>query len=233
IYDQNGQLSRAGDGIGAAVSGTIISFNLGFNPVTVTFDPFAQTLANGSMNLNSVLDVTITEFALQPGPAGNLLLFSFMDDRDNAGKPVLQKSRDGVVFTDAGIMEEERVTGTGKSFSYMDYHPWVPGTWYRVKLNTAEGEKFSRIIRTGQDRLTGFMLFPNPADQEVYIKWINPSGLSTEVMLIGMDGKRVWSEATNSGFMVLSTGEWPSGTYIVLVKQADTILVRRELVIRR
>ncbi|MBI3141446.1 MAG: M1 family metallopeptidase, partial [Bacteroidetes bacterium] len=47
IYDQNGQLSRAGDGIGAAVSGTIISFNLGFNPVTVTFDPFAQTLANG------------------------------------------------------------------------------------------------------------------------------------------------------------------------------------------
>ncbi|MBI3137801.1 MAG: T9SS type A sorting domain-containing protein, partial [Sphingobacteriales bacterium] len=233
IYDQNGQLSRAGDGIGAAVSGTIISFNLGFNPVTVTFDPFAQTLANGSMNLNSVLDVNVLDFVLQQQPAANKLKLSLTDGNGELRKLMLQRSRDGVSYTDAGVMLEEPNTGLVKYFSYADYNPYLPVTFYRVKITEVADEKFSKVLRAGKDQLAGAQLFPNPASKEVYVTWEAAAGQSAEVRIIGMEGKLIQRHTTTAGYILLPVDDLPVGTYVVLVKQAEKIILNRQLVVRR
>ncbi|MBI5372472.1 MAG: T9SS type A sorting domain-containing protein, partial [Sphingobacteriales bacterium] len=233
IYDQNGQLSRAGDGIGAAVSGNIISFNLNFNPVTVTFDPFSQTLANGSTNLNSVLDVNMLDFVLQQQPAANQLKLSLTDGNGELRRVTLQRSRDAVSYTDAGVMQEEPNTGLVKYFSYTDHTPYLPVTFYRVRVTEVSGEKYSKVLRAGKDLLSGAMLFPNPAGKEVYVKWDAAAGQSSVVSIIGMDGKAIQRHTTTAGYILLPLDDLPAGTYVVLVKQAEKTILNRQLVVRK
>ena len=64
LYDQNGQLSRGGNGITGTVNGNTLAFNIGFVPTSVTFDPFNQTLATGTTVLNTTLPVLINDFTV-------------------------------------------------------------------------------------------------------------------------------------------------------------------------
>jgi hypothetical protein len=234
IYDQNGQLSRAGDGIGSPIAGNIISFNLNFEPVTVTFDPFSQTLATGSTSLNSVLDVNLIDFTLTRGDLGNKLQLTLSDGNGELQSLILQRSRDGISFTDAGLLTEEAGSESlVKHFTYMDKYPYVPATFYRVKVVSASNQKYSKTLKADYTTVTESQMFPNPADQEVYIKWPLTTTGKYNLMVMGMDGKVIQQHVTDKSYHVLGTAELPAGTYMIVVKQSDKVIFNRRLVVRR
>lgn len=233
IYDQNGQLSKAGNGISPATAGNIISFDLSFNPVTVTFDPLNQTLATGSTSPNAVLDVNMVDFVLQQQPGGNKLSLTVSVTDNDLHSILLQRSQNGTDFTDAGYMTEEQGSGQLKKYSFMDATPYLPSTFYRARLVTATDSKYSKVVRADQDLLTSAAVYPNPADKEVMVKWTANTGTAASVSLVGMDGKTVQRYTTDKNFLQLSVAELPVGTYVVLVKQADKTVLNTPLIIRR
>jgi len=233
IYDQNGQLSRAGNGIETPVAGNTIGFDLSFNPVTVTFDPFSQTLATGTTSPNAILDVNLVDFVLQQNPVGNKLSLTVSVTDNDLHSILLQRSQNGTDFTDAGYMTEEQGSGQLKKYSFMDATPYLPSTFYRAKLVTATDSKYSKVVRADQDLLTSAAVYPNPADKEVMVKWTANTGTAASVSLVGMDGKTVQRYTTDKNYLQLSVAELPVGTYVVLVKQADKTLLNTPLIIRR
>lgn len=233
IYDQNGLLSKAGDGIAPPVAGNIIGFDLSFNPVTVTFDPLNQTLATGSTSPNSILDVNMVDFVLQQQPVGNKLSLTVSVTDNDLHSILLQRSQNGTDFTDAGYMTEEQGSSQLKKYSFMDATPYLPSTFYRAKLVTATDSKYSKVVRADQDKLTSAAVYPNPADNEVFVKWTGNEGMAATVSLMGIDGKALLQQSTDKNYQVLSTAELPAGTYIVLVKQAGKTILNKPVVIRR
>lgn len=234
VYDQNGQLSRAGNGISAPVTGNVISFNLNFNPTSVSFDPFSQTLASGITNLNSTLDVNIVDFRLEQNEIGNKLILSLTDSHNELDKVILQKSRDGITYTDAGLMEKVQ---TGNSafitFSYTDYNAYPAETFYRAKVKETALEKYSRVLKAENKPATSLILFPNPADRQVYIRWAGVSGTETAITIISMDGKAIREYKTTSNYLSINTTDLPAGGYMVQVKRESAMLLNRQLIIKR
>lgn len=232
IYDQNGSVSRAGDGISAPVAGNVISFNLGFNPVTVTFDPFNQTLAYGSTGLNSVLDVKLVDFVLKQQPAGNQLSLTLTAGDNELQEVILQRSTDGIHFTDLAKMEEVPSASMLKHYTLTDFAPASPFTYYRAKLVTVQEELFSKTIQAEQALITESVVYPNPADKQVSIKWTGTSGASYVLTITGMDGKQLLRQTMKSDFIVIPVREWPAGTYLVQVQEANRTILSRQLVVR-
>lgn len=233
IYDQNGQVSRAGDGISAPVAGNILSFNLNFNPVTVTFDPFNQTLAYGSTGMNSVLDVKLIDFVLQQQPAGNQLQVTLTDADNELSEVILQRSPDGMNYTDAGPMTQIPSAGLIKKFSYTDNTPYLPSTFYRVKIVTPEELQYSKTLKATHDLLTGVAAYPNPASKELYVRWNGTNSQPATIALTGMDGKMVFQQTSVEQFLVIPVNGLPAGTYLLQVKAGNLLLVNRKIVVRK
>lgn len=232
VYDQNGQISRAGNGIGAPVAGNIISFNLNFDPVTVTFDPYNQTLAMGSTAMNSVLDVKLLDFVLQQQPVGNLLQVAVSDEDNELQEVILQRSTDGIHFTDAGSMIKLPVTGLISKYNYTDHLPVSPVTYYRVKLETADQVQYSKILRADQDLYTRKLVYPNPVSDELYLRWTGTAGQSAIVTLAGLDGRQLYQETVTADHHVIAVKRIPAGTYLVQVRSGNRMLLSQQVVIR-
>ncbi len=243
IYDQNGQLSRGGDGISSPISGSYVSFMLGFNPVTVTFDPFNQTLATGAAPafdgadplLNfSTLPVDVIDFTLKENNYSNELKLSLSDADGELKKVILQKSLNGIDFTDAGEMQEKAGSAVLKNFYYADYNVYNTA-YYRAKITETNTEKYSKVIKASGNLTPGTSVYPNPADKEVFISW-NGSTINNEaadIRIFDMDGRQVWSKTTSAGFVNISVAEFTAGTYLVQVSRGKEILVNKKLMIRK
>lgn len=232
IYDQNGQLSRAGDGIGAPVAGNIISFNLNFDPVTVTFDPLNQTLATGTTSLNSVLDVKLVDFIVRQQPAGNQLTLTVTAGDNELQEVILQRSTDGIHFTDLARMEEVPSANVLKYYTATDVSPVSPISYYRAKLVTVDEQVYSKTLQAEQKLITEAVVYPNPADKQVSIKWSGTSGASFVVTITAMDGKQILRQNTKVDFLVVPVEEWPAGTYHIQVQEANRTILSRQMVVR-
>ena len=63
FYDWgNGQLSKAGNGIGPKINGNLLSYQLSFTPSTFAYDDSAQTMTSGSITASTVLDLKLLDF---------------------------------------------------------------------------------------------------------------------------------------------------------------------------
>jgi hypothetical protein len=235
IYDQNGKLSQAGNGISAPITSNIISFNISFNPSSVTFDPFFQTLAtNTVINHLTTLPIKITDFTLQENVNGNRLRLSLYDDNNELQKIVLQKSNDGRNFSDAGVMLKESSDGTLFHFIFTDNSPNNDIKYYRAKVTEVTGERFSKILKADKYETSSGNISPNPADKEARIKW--KGGVANkqyEVIVTSTEGQIVLKAKTTDNFISLQTGKLPAGMYLVQVKQVGAVMLERKMVVSR
>lgn len=187
IYDQNGVVSYAGDGILKTISGKRVGYNLSFVPTSVAFDPDNETLATGSASFNaalnnvviSVLDVKIVDFKVVEKEEGNLLSLSIASNSDKA-RFTLERSEDGTHFSAIGEMANEMNTVNGLSYSFLDTKVSENTTYYyRVKATEENGQitysKTISILR--QADKNNIIISPNPAHNDIRIslpdKWKN------------------------------------------------------------
>jgi hypothetical protein len=231
IYDENGTLSNAGAGIINTVSGNTISTILPFVPQTVTFDPYNQTLAGGTTNLLTTLDTKVIDFTLnENGRANNLKLSVTTAPEDNI-TVILQRSQDGVSFTDAGTMTHDANTGNSiTSFAFTDNTPFESGTFYRAKISGPGYVKYSTVLHNKRGLVTGLSVYPNPAQKYVFVRWNDGGG---ELAIINMEGQQVKLMRSLSSSATISVAELPAGLYIIELRKEGIIVSRQKLVVKR
>lgn len=241
IYDQNGQLSRGGDGISVPTAGSYIYFILGFNPVTVTFDPFNQTLATGAAltfdNTDpllqfTTLDVKIADFTLRQQSSKNELYLDLTDTEGELQSVVLQKGATSTEFIDAGEMQLTGVTtGVTKRFSFSDNQPFHGATYYRAMITEKTGlVRYSKVLVANGTASLVFSVYPNPADNEVSVRWNNGSG---DLRIITMDGHVAKTVRSATNTATLSVADLPAGLYLVELRKEGIIVARQKLVVKR
>lgn len=178
IYDQNGSLSFAGNGISSPQTGGGLSYDLSFTPTGVSFDPDAETLTTGTVqNLSSlntaiysVLPVNIIDFKGSSTANGNWLSL-LIASSDEQIRITAERSEDGKVFKAIGEMATGLAAEGGMVYHLLDKDINGSGTYYyRTKtIDEKDVVKYSKIISLARRENADVRLSPNPAKRFIQL----------------------------------------------------------------
>lgn len=158
----SGNLAMAGNGISAPVGGNRLLFPLSFTPTTVTFDPGLKTLGGGSTLQVSTLDLQVINFEVNATANGNNAML-LLDDNSNNASIILQRSNNGVDFTDLGTMTLAAGNQTGKQYIFKDLNPLKGTNFYRATFKSVDGAtNYSRIVKINSNTPAFFSIVKNP-----------------------------------------------------------------------
>ena len=227
----NGNLSYAGNGISAPVSGNQLVYNLTFTPVTVTFDPYAETLANGSM----ILDLKILDFTIQKTKSASVLKLTLDDNKNNI--PIyLQQSIDGTHFNQLGLMSKDNISGT-TDYSFIDSVPVIGTNYYRAFFVDDNGqEQYSSVLTDEFVKENLVTVYPNPAVGNLLVKLGNIYLNKTVSFSINdMSGKCLYYSERNNvqSTEMIDVTRLPVGSYILVVKEQGQGVFSKSIVISR
>jgi Peptidase family M1 domain/Secretion system C-terminal sorting domain len=202
LYDQNGSLSFVNNAVLTPIGSNLFQLNLSFAPTTVSFDPFAQTLASGSFAKDPSLALLADNNINFSGrKSGNDALLSW-DVNPSFGyfSFELQKSADAAGFKTVAHFKSADYPGK-YVFSHTDTDISYGTTYYRIKLMQQNGSIiYSKIIAIGNADAAGrFTLTPNPvAGNEVNIKWAGENAVMIDAKIFDVNGKLVKKASRSS-----------------------------------
>lgn len=234
IYDIDGNnLAKAGsNGIEASVPGNLLTYNLSFNPTSVTFDPFNQTMSAGSTTQLALLATDLTSFTAQKGVTGNDVKLT-INSTDAISRVTLEKSADGSTFNAFGEMQQQAANGTEHKYAFADAFPYAPVTYYRAKVNIADGTvKYTSIAKVQQGASTDVTVSPNPANNAAVVSFDNSRGERITVLVLSAEGKVVSEATTTNNFIHIDTQKFAAGTYVVKVVNQGQPVAAQKLIVR-
>jgi len=225
----NGNLSFAGKGLSAPVSGNLLTYKLSFTPKTVTFDPYAYTMVEGSV----ALDLKIVNFSVVKKESTSLA--TLVLDDNIASLPIhLERSRDGVHFSLIGRMKKD-ATVKNATYQAIDEHLLSGKNYYRTSFKAENGQtKFSSIVEIDNALKEGFTIVENPVKQQLTIRIINNSTSNDNCYFIIYDtnGKQINKTAQkNNGDVLVNTSHFSKGVYVVSMFCGKTVLASKQFAV--
>jgi hypothetical protein len=129
----------------------------------------------------------------------------------------LQKSRDGVRWTNEGNTLPAANTPGTHSYSYTDRSRYSPITYYRVRQDDVDGRSsFSAIVSVKLSNQPSLMLLPNPATS--YLKIISTAQPITSVMVYHAAGSMMYAkDRIQQNSMTIPVANWPAGYYTLQI----------------
>ncbi len=236
FYDIDGfNLAKAGNGIDAIATPGMLNYQLPFTPVTVTFDPYFQTLSNGTTVKQTLLATQVLDLYGKQQGGGNMLLLNVAGMLQQTAF-YLQKSDDGVHFVDLGQMIHAASTGIQDQFYFKDQQGMkYPVLYYRVRYAGDDGKvQYSKLIRLFNQQLQTFRLLNNPASGMLNIQSSQANNGVQHGRVYDAGGKLMIADdlVFNGALAQLDIGHLPSGNYILMMytnlnkKQAIRFVVK-------
>lgn len=234
IYDNNGTLAFAGNGIGTLVSGNILTCALSFAPVTVTFDPFNQTLVTGSTTQLASLSLPIESFYGYRTSSGTVLELTLKNAQQHSTAQ-LQKSVDGLHFTGFAYMEKQGEAPGEMFFRYTDNTYLDATAYYRALIVSPDGiEQYSKVILIKDRNKSDSKVFPNPASEKLQVRLSRDFSLINPIVrLINQYGQVVVEAIPKSHDFELDVHSLAGGAYQLLLSINGTCMNLNRIVIQR
>lgn len=230
VYDQNGKISKAGNGISPA-AGSSTQFYIGFEPVSVSFDPYNMSLATGNTISQIVSAVNILDFKMiRSGKINNAI--AQIEGSNGIQKIVLERSKDGNLFNEIGTMQTPGTTPD--IYTLEDPNPFSV-TYYRVKITDFTGMViYSKTFKIPGNNHGNFSILNNPVSGNIKIKSSEqiPSGTILNIKVFDAAGKKhLEIDQKVSGNLVEIKNKLKSGTYFLKIYNKENIESTLKLVI--
>ncbi|MBS1736791.1 MAG: T9SS type A sorting domain-containing protein, partial [Bacteroidetes bacterium] len=221
LYDQNGNLSRAGNGISTAQTGPI-EFDLGFVPTSVSFDAFNQTLATGAVPVKTTLLATsVLDFKVLHQGNENIAQLQAVQLAPGASI-YLQRSENSTDFSTIGLMNAQ----TANNYQIIDHLPLKGDNYYRAKIELENGNiSYTNIIKVAGIK-TRFALLNNPVTSLLKVKCDLPgSNNLLEFSIFDLSGKKVLHEQKNINGPVseMNVSALTPGAYLLSITDKNNI----------
>jgi Peptidase family M1 domain/Secretion system C-terminal sorting domain len=236
FYDIDGNnLAKAGNGIAAATPGNLLTYNLSFTPTTVTFDPFSVTMSAGSTVRITTLDLKIVDFTARNRGSYNEAILT-LDDNSINSAILLERSGNGVEFSETGTMNLLPVTGVNKTYQYKDFAPLNGNNYYRAKFKNADGDYiYSKVIKIVGGSKNSFSVINNPATGGVLLVSSDKNSDNRalyQFRIYDASGKLVSSEdrKLTGSIIRLGISKLAAGTYVLKISGNEVAELMRFVV---
>jgi aminopeptidase N len=261
IYDQNGQLSYAGNGISTPRPGKILGYNLSFTPASVTIDPDHETMVREkdgtAAATNQVAQSTVTKITRLNYPPTIVLLavnvFDFKAQNSMGANhlsllaaPVEEKvqitaerSEDGVAYMAIGEMIKASASDKGVLYNLEDKNILNAKTYYyRARITDEKGVvKYSKMIslKNSIEAAGSVSIRPNIVRDD--LKIVLSDGWEREPVSITMfnsAGVAVKREKLNTGTsQQVQVRHLPAGNYSLEIMRPDGKTIHERFIIVR
>ena len=147
----------------------------------------------------------------------------------------VQRSTDGVLYTDIGQLLSLGNSTQGHFYSFLDGSPFQGVNYYRIQQTDIDG-RFSYSptisIRDGESPWY-WQFFPNPATNFLTYEFSGNTSQTANIKIINGNGSLVWWLAgVEPGSGVIPVSDWPSGNYYIYVEGKEGKYVVEEVIIR-
>ena len=177
------------------------------------------------------LPVNLISFQARRNGRVNLITWNTAQEV-NISRFVIERSNDGVSFTEIG-----QVNGLGNSsgerqYSYTDGTPIRGVNYYRLRsVDRSGAQKLSDIRMVKNDGTAVVGVYPNPVDQQLTLSISSEKAESASVSIIDMNGKqvltRMLSVIPGINNLNINAASLAAGTYVVKVQMCGEVIVNK------
>lgn len=209
-----------------------------YNRSAIYFDFNSPVITNQAKTWfsNSPLPVLLKSFVAEKQT--NYVLLKFVTGAEPGFKNfIIERSADGINFNAIGTIASMGDANTGRSYSFMDLSPKQGINFYRLKMVDIDGRftySWIVIVQFSDKDQQVVKVFPNPANDNLYINFSNTVPAIFSCRLLDAAGKTVWGNDINTATrntVPINTAALAEGIYFVTVKNGE-ISYRQKIVIK-
>lgn len=217
-------------------NGTSIALTPGVDLNNINFAANTSSLADGPHTLfvRSFDDWSITNYVsfLKGSPlpldfisfsavaSGNDVLLTWQTENEvNTSHFEIEWSRNGQDFIKTGVETSANTSGRHQ-YRYLHLSPGEGRLYYRLKqVDRNNGFKYSNTAMVTLNNMQKTLLYPNPANDLVTLKNINPADISF-VQLLDVQGRQMMQLHVTTGLQYDISG-LSNGSYLLRVQKKD------------
>ncbi|MGH2553671.1 MAG: T9SS type A sorting domain-containing protein [Chitinophagaceae bacterium] len=169
-----------------------------------------------------------TGVRLEAALNGNDVALSWKTESEiNSDHFEIERSTDGINFTQIGSKQAAGNSITTINYSYADPNMSASVYYYRLKLVDADGQyKYSNIaIVRKPNGIKGVRVFPNPVTDQVNLEFLNAKG-NYDITFFNQSGQKVMNRNANVvstvQYVNMARGSLPPGSYIISARNTET-----------
>ncbi|MEJ7626330.1 MAG: M1 family aminopeptidase [Ferruginibacter sp.] len=226
FYDWGGgSYSKAGNGLSAPVPMNFLEYTLSFKPTNVFFDDSARTLSTaGTINQVTLVNLNVINFEVEKRSNGNFASL-ILDDNVNNNEIILERSNNGVAFSEAGnMLPDQSGVQAGLQYVFNDASPLPGNNYYRVKIKSLNNDKYSKIINIVNDAVNNFSIVNNPVKGKLRVRTVgNVSNHNYSFTIYDAQGKKVFQEdkQVTGSILEFETDRLTKGNYLLSIFSQD------------
>ncbi|NOT50568.1 MAG: T9SS type A sorting domain-containing protein [Chitinophagaceae bacterium] len=189
-----------------------------------------------SSELSQLITLPSTGLYLNGALNGNNVNLNWKTQTEiNSKEFEIERSVDGVNFTQIGSKPAAGNSVFETNYSHLDPNMNVNVYYYRVKLVDLDGRYgYSNIVTIRKSDIKGVKVFQNPAVTDLKLEFTNMKGAYT-ISLYNMNGQEVAKQTANinstTQYVSVNRNALPVGTYSVKITNADNSEVYTDKVI--
>ncbi len=225
-----GNLSYAGNGLGAPIPGNLLSYNLSFNPVTVAYDDSARTLSTGSTTKLTTLSLKVVDFTAVKSFNGNEINLNIVKDQQIT-KVILLRSFNGIDFTKIGQMTSRGNLNQADNYQFTDANVYSSAIFYKAEIISADNVEFTKVVKIQSGKTASMTITPNPAGKIVNLTFSNTNRVKTTIHVINSEGTLLNQISTNNDYLHFESYNMPNGVYEIRIIQNNQIADTKKLII--
>ncbi len=177
------------------------------------------------------MPVELVSFTAKPHPDGVELQWATASETDNMGFFVLRQT-DRTPFDTVGWVD---AAGTAHTYDFLDRTaPRQEQLYYQLLQVDWNGQTTRSPVVSVllEGDASGFALYPNPADQSVYLRDSDAAAIDRRlVRLFDMQGRLLLEREWEGPTLQMDVAQLPAGAYLITVNRRDR-MDRKVLIIR-
>jgi len=232
IFDNDGILNSANNGVLTSTGNNRINYNLSFVPTTITFDPNNLALATAAVSFNSALPIHLLELNVKKEIKNTLLNWKAVWTGEVETMEI-QRSENGIQFMVIHKISANDIS-SGPAFHFNDANPLQGTSYYRIMLRLSnETISYSNIVKVQRLTQGGIHIVPNPANDYIYIDLLGSISDKVSIRIYDMLGRMKVNVPTANQVnkkMNIYVKDWAEGLYTVEVNKNGTVESKKILI---
>jgi hypothetical protein len=210
-YGNHYNSTQSGNGTGA-ISATRTNLS-GFSQFDIGFNDAAP------------LPIELLFFTGRKADSDALLQWATATELNNSYFAV-ERSRDGINFSEIGSVNGAGTTNIRHDYNFTDRQPLTGVNYYRLRQVDTDGTySYSNIVSLSFDGDFGVLLYPNPVSNQLHLDLYSQSETDCIISVLDITGRTVVSRQStlNATYQqeFINTTDWLPGNYIVKVVAGD------------
>ena len=136
----------------------------------------------------------------------------------------IEKSTDGVVFTEFTRIKGKGTSSNISSYKTMDFQPQTGNNYYRIRQTDKDGSSTYTPVSTIQFSASGtsISVFPNPTSSAITLQ--ADYSVNSRYQLSDLTGNVIENKPINSGRLQINVGQLPAAIYTLNILRNNKIV---------